>query len=253
MPQYRLLEAFRATFDGKCYQHRDSTCGDRVSYELYEDLCALGESAPLVERITNHARALCVKNRTHGQRNRRGDGAIGVPVPGDTPTAVQGFSVARVPRIAIIEIGMEVKILAKAMTRQIDRVMNDLSNQIDQFRLQGSEAICVGIVGINHADVTTSYEGTMVCPNCGSTVPKATRTTGKGKNLHPIKEAPKTERRLMHDVAGKFDHFLILKYRATNEPPFPFEWVNYDETQSHYGSILLRLSRQYTEKFGRVS
>ena len=44
-----------------------------------------------------------------------------------------GFAVARGP-VATVEIGVEVKILAKAMIKQIDRVIGDLVKQVTHFR-----------------------------------------------------------------------------------------------------------------------
>ena len=53
-----------------------------------------------------------------------------------------GYLVARGP-IATVEIGIEVKILAKAMIKQIDRVINDLRNQVVQFKRGGGNPICI--------------------------------------------------------------------------------------------------------------
>lgn len=47
-----------------------------------------------------------------------------------------GYIVARGP-IATVEIGVEVKILAKAMIKQVNRVINDLRDQVSQFRRRG--------------------------------------------------------------------------------------------------------------------
>lgn len=75
-------------------------------------------------------------------------------------SSIRGYQVARGP-VATIEIGIEVKILAKAMIKQIDRVAGDLTKQVAQFKHRSGacEPICVGVVGINAADVTTGYEG----------------------------------------------------------------------------------------------
>ena len=105
--------------------------------------------------------------------------------------------------IATVDIGTEVKILAKAMIKQIDRVMNDLRNQAAQFRKGGGNPICVAIVGINHATQYTSYEGE-----------RAFTTTGRDGYLHPAHEAAAAEARLLRDAKSAFDEFLILKYVA---------------------------------------
>jgi hypothetical protein len=136
--------------------------------------------------------------------------------------------------VATIEIGVEVKIMAKAMIKQIDRVKNDLANQVVEFRhREGSRPpICVAVVGINFAEVTTGYEGD-----------RSYRTDG-GHHKHPIQEADEAARRLV-SVAAKYDEFLILKYRAKNEPPYLFEWVNQKDITQSYIAALMRISNEY--------
>ena len=203
----------------------------------FEDLHAISRSAKLVGAIDSRRSVLNVQNRTRGIKARRGDGTFGEIIPGEASIVDPGFLVARGP-IATIEIGIEVKILAKAMIKQIDRVVGDLRKQVDHFRKSGGRPVCVGIVGINHADHTVGYEGNRVTP-----------TTGKGGYLHPIQEASEAERRLLADAAPVFDQFVILKYRATNEPPFPFDWVDLNSTRQDYAAVLVRDSRAYQERF----
>jgi hypothetical protein len=143
-----LLSEFERLFEGHVYKHRTSTHGDYIAMHLYEDLVAIGRSPKLVVAIKKGILVLNVANRLQGIRARRGDGTLGEIVPGETPIRDQGYVVAR-GRIATLEIGVEVKILAKAMIKQIDRVINDLRNQVVQFRKSGAQAFCVGIVGIN--------------------------------------------------------------------------------------------------------
>ena len=45
------------------------------------------------------------------------------------------------------------------------------------------------------------------------------------------------------------DHFLILRFKATNEEPYPFEWVNAQQMIRDYGAILVRLSAEYDLRF----
>ena len=73
------------------------------------------------------------------------------------------------------------------------------------------------------------------------------RTDGT-KNRHSYQEAAEAQRRLMTDAAPFYDEFLILRYRATNEPPYPFEWVDYQDAVQEYGSILTRISRNYDQR-----
>jgi hypothetical protein len=128
--------------------------------------------------------------------------------------------------------------LAKAMIKQIDSVINDLRNQVVQFKRGGGRPICVAIVGINAADRTVGYEGDRPFP-----------TTGRGGFLHPIQEAPEAERRLREQAAPEFDEFLVLRFKATNEPPYPFDWVNYNETRLDYAAALSRISARYQQRF----
>lgn len=211
--------------------------GDAVAQELYEDLVALNRSAKLVERITSKSRALNAQNRTIGVKARRGDGTFGEIIPAATAIVDPGFAVARGP-IATVEIGAETKILAKAMIKQIDRVIGDLQRQAEFFRAKGMKPICVGIVGINHASAYTSYEGR-----------RKFATGGKGGDRNPIQEAPEAERRLVAEAAPAFDEFVLLRFVATNAPPYPFEWVNAVRTGQEYGAALTRISIEYDRRF----
>jgi hypothetical protein len=236
-PEYRLLAEFRRLFGGHIYRHRSSTQGDFVAMHLYEDLYKINRSSKLVKAIRLHESVLNAQNRTRGIKARRGDGTFGEIIPGEKAIADVGFEVARGP-IATVEIGVEVKILAKAMIKQIDRVTGDLLKQVAHFKRGGQMAISIGIVGINHAAHTVSYEKD-----------RATRTTGKGGFPHPIQEAGEAKRRLRIDAAPAFDEFIVLPYRATNEDPFPFEWVDYKATRQDYAAALARISREYQARF----
>jgi len=79
--------------------------------------------------------------------------------------------------IANIQIGAETKTLAKAMIKQIDRVIGDPIRQVEEFKNTGGNPICVAFVVINFAENYTSYEGERPWP-----------TDGK-KYKHPIQEA----------------------------------------------------------------
>jgi len=129
------------------------------------------------------------------------------------------------------------QILAKAMIKQIDRMISDLKNQVVEFGKGGGNPICIGIVGVNHADKYVGYEGKRSYP-----------TIGKGGFLHPSQEAAEAERRLRELAAPAFDEFLILRYKATNEELYPFEWVSYAETVRDYAAILTRVSSKYQQR-----
>jgi hypothetical protein len=236
--EYRLLTEFRRLFDGKIYKHRASTQGDFVAMHLYEDLITINRSPKLIEGTINRKdRVLNVQNRRHGVAARRGDGTLGEIIPGESPVTDPGYLVPR-GRIATVEIGVEVKVLAKAMIKQIDRVINDLRNQVVQFKRGGGHPICVAVIGINHSDRTIGYEKDRPFP-----------TTGKSGFLHPFQEAPEAVRRLVTEAKPEFDEFLVLRFKARNEPPYPFEWVDYKATRLDYAAALSRISARYQQRF----
>ncbi len=175
---------------------------------FYEDLITIHRSPKLLEAAINRKdRVLNVQNKRRGVSARRGDGTFGELIPGETSITDAGYLVSRGP-IATVEIGVEVKVLAKAMIKQIDRVKNDLRHQVTEFKLGGGSPICIAVVGINQAESMTSYEGDRPWP-----------TTGAGGFLHPFQEAPEAERRLRAVAQPEFDEFLVLRFKATNAPP----------------------------------
>ena len=236
--EFRLLAEFRRLFEGRAYRHRASNQGDFVAIHLYEDLVSVNRSSRYVDAVVNRKdRVLNVQNRRRGVLARRGDATLGEIIPGETPVIEPGYAVARGP-IATVEIGVEVKILAKAMIKQIDRVINDLRNQVVQFRRGGGNPICVAVVGVNHAEVCVSYEGDRPFP-----------TTGRSGFPHPIQEAAEAQRRLREQAQTVFDEFLILRYRATNAEPFPFSWVDFNAVRLDYAAVLSRVSSRYQQRF----
>jgi hypothetical protein len=175
---YLLLDRFLRLFDGVVYRHRDSTLGDSVAWYLPEDLYALQRSPRLNALILAGERVLNIRNTLRGVRARRGDATFGEIVPHSEPIAALGFVVKR-GEIATAEIGIEVKILAKAMIKQIDRVIGDLIRQVEQFKTAGGSPISVEIVGINRADRYTSYEKERAWPTNGKK-PSASDPGGSG-------------------------------------------------------------------------
>lgn len=234
--QFKLLSEFESLFKGKPYLHRNSTLGDHVAGFLFEDLFNLNRSSKLRQRIADRTHVLNKRNTTVGKSARRGDGSFGERVPSHTPTVIDGLMVA-LGEVAIIEIGAEVKILAKAMIKQIDRVCTDMLNQAAEFRRHSPSCICVGIIGVNYAPNYTSYEGTRTWP-----------TDGK-RHKHPISEAPIAEQRLVSRVDPDYDELLVLRFSAANVDPFSFSWLNYAETAKGYSALLVRVSRLYDERY----
>lgn len=234
--QASLLDEFASIFDGQKYIHRRSNLGDQVAVRLFEDLYALNRSHKLKTRVATRERVVNTGNRRRGVKARRGDGTFGELVPGAAPIEVPEYDVGR-GEIASVEIGVEVKVLAKAMIKQIDRVIGDLVKQVDHFRRGGSQPICVGVVGVNYADHCTSYEGD-----------RSYKTDGR-KYAHPVQEATEAEKRLVEQAKPKFDEFLVLRYLATNEPPYRFAWKDEQGTALDYGAVMARLSAAYERRF----
>jgi hypothetical protein len=234
---YRLLDEFRRLFEGQRYLHRRSTSGDFVAIHLFEDLYSIAKSKRLKSRIDERSRVLNAQNRRRGIQARRGDGTFGELIPHETSITDPGYAVAR-GTIATVEIGCEVKILAKAMIKQIDRVIGDLVKQVAQFRRGAGNPICVGVVGVNHAESYTSYEKDREWP-----------TDGSASYRHPVQEASEAQSRLLIQARPSFDEFLVLRFRATNRPPYTFDWLDLRSTELDYGAILTRISREYDRRF----
>lgn len=234
---YSLLTEFRKLFEGHPYLHRNSSQGDKAVRYLYEDLRKLNKSMILSERIDAKSRVVNTTNKRVGIKSRRGDGAFGELVPVAAAVTDAGFLVSRGP-LSSIEIGAETKILAKAMIKQIDRVISDLKRQVEEFEKNGNP-ICIAVVGVNHAVGYTSFEGTRNFP-----------TDGTSHFRHPSQEAVEAIKRLEALAKPAFNEFLILRFVATNVDPFPFSWINEQETLLQYSALLTRVSRLYDQRFG---
>lgn len=233
---YKLLEQFRALFKGQKYLHRRSNTGDQVASFLYDDLFELARSPKFVAAVSGQRSVINVANVTVGRTARRGDGTLGERVPNVAAIVVPDHLVS-FGQVATIDVGIEVKVLAKAMIKQLDRVGTDMINQAAEFRRHGGNPICVGIVGINRAKNYVSFEGTREWPTDGKKTP------------HPSQEAEQAERRLIPRIQPEFDEVIVLRYMATNADPFPFKWVDAVTTETEYAASLLRISREYEKRF----
>ena len=245
-----MLSAFESLFKGKPYQHRASNQNDLICAEFFEDLFILGKSPKLVARIAGKQTVVNTGNKVHGVKARRGDGTFGELVPGEVPSQSKDYLVSR-GIIATIEIGAECKVLSKAMIKQIGRVMNDMRDQVAQFRRgTGSKPITVAIVGVNHAEYTVGYEGSQTWKT--GWVERLNAATGKVKrqyHKHPIEEAAEAIKRLNEEVRSHYDEMFVLRYKATNETPYRFEWVDLPGTQRDYATVLTKVSRAYEQRF----
>ena len=230
--KFKLLTKFEETFCQGRYLHRDSQVGNRIADFLFDDLYDVSDDSKLRKDVDAGLVALNQKGISPGLRARRGDVSFGPVVPGYRPRPYEGHVVPIAPTAAV-DLGAEVKILAKSMIKQIDRVISDLCGQSREFKTKSPDAIGVGIVGLNLTDRYVSYEGDRSYP-----------TGGKG-GPHPVQEAHEAERRLLDRAEPCYDEFIVLPFRATNVPPYPFEWVTPQITRDRYASMLVRLLRLY--------
>jgi hypothetical protein len=237
--EFKLLQRFEATFRGRVYKHRDSQLGNRIADFIVEDLFDIGHSKKFNERVTARSHVLNPKVQAPGIKARRGDESFGRLVPAESAIEKAGFNVARGPT-ANVEIGAEVKIVAKAMIKQIDRVITDLTNQAKEFKKKGGDkAITVGLVGVNHASVYTSYEGK----------DRVWKTDGTSKYRHPVQEAEAAKTLLRNQAVPAYDEFIFLEFDASNAEPFPFKWLNESATKREYAAALSRILDRYNDRF----
>ena len=66
MESFALLTTFRNLFDGTQYKHLDSSLGDLVASQLYEDLVDLGKSEKLGNRVRSHECVVNLANKAVG-------------------------------------------------------------------------------------------------------------------------------------------------------------------------------------------
>lgn len=238
---YRMLLTFASLFSGKKYRHRANNQGDLLSTELYEDLYNIGCSQKFKDHVDRILRGISIENTRIGIKARRGDGTLGEFIPGQPTIAIPNYNIRRGP-VATLNIGIEVKILNKAMIKQINDRIAGLQKQAEYFekgrdqRRRGNP-ISVAIIAINYAEYAVGYEGE-----------REYKTDGK-KHAHPIEEAPEVERRILKEVAPHYNETIILRYKATNEDPFPFSWFDKKTTELEYGASLVRIASEYERRF----
>jgi hypothetical protein len=235
--RFAMLEQYRKAFEHQNYRHRDNSIGNRIVDFVYEDLYAYGTSSKFRTRVDQRQCVVNPRNESPGVDARRGDGSFGDLVPGQSARSVPGYVVAR-GMTASVQIGTEIKIIAKAMRKNVGRVTSVLQHQAVAFREKESKAITIGVVGVNHAESYLSFEGDRAFP-----------TTGKSAAPHPIQEADTAIATLKRDAAPHFDEFLFLRFVATNKEPYPFAWVDEADVQRDYGALLARVSRLYEQRF----
>ncbi len=245
---YRLLTAFENLFSGTIYRHRSSTQGDRLALELYEDLYVRANqrsaTSKFVVGVDVATRVVNPRNLNYGTTARRADGTLGEIMHGALAVSEPGFVVQRGTTV-ITEIGVEVKILTKAMIKQIDRVCGDLTKQVAHFGEKGGSKppIPVAIVGVNHSTAFLGYEGQR------TTLADGTRQPDGMVHASPAVEASRAKADLNSKARPHYFQFLLLEFEATNMPPYPFKWVNAAKTNADYNALLSKLAYEYEARF----
>lgn len=229
--KFRLLEAFRRSFAGNVYRHRDPTIGNRIARELFEDLYNHKVSVRFSGEIDGKIGAVNRGGTVHGRLIRRNDSFFGlVPAGVEVSSPTTGSSVPE-GLVAEPRIGCEVKILAKAQLKQIDRVVSDLHNFVGRMKRINERCINIAAVGINHEQEYVGYEGRR-------------RFRGRLTAQEPTKVAAKLE-----ELRNEYDELLVLSFRASNQSPYPFSWVNDVRVDLDYGAVLRRVGVLYQERF----
>jgi hypothetical protein len=193
-------------------------------------------SGKLVSRISALQVVLNPKNKTYNLAQRRGDGTLGLILvdPNNPVSYTEGSSIPRAMNTNV-QIGAELKIVSAAQIRQIGRVISDIKDQGRQFKDRASHVvpITIAIAAVNEASAYASYEGERIT------------TTGSGRTKHPSQEAAETRKRLGEQLQNTVDQLIVLRYAATNMPPYPFEWVDLPNLERAYSNLLTWVANEY--------
>lgn len=230
--KFQLLDAFRLTFAGKVYKHRNSTIGNKIGRQLFEDLLDHAVSAAYNFDVGNGRAVVNSGGSIHTPRQiRRNDSVYGCPPAGAELRPLQaGFRISEGP-VAEPRIGCEVKILAKSQQKQIDRVLSDLENFVRRMKELSENCLNLAIVGVNHE---AEYEG----------------HEGERTFRHRLRmDEPRVVEDKLQILLGKYDELLVLRFKATNQPPYPFRWLSERKVNLDYGAVLTRLGEAYQRRF----
>lgn len=231
--KFRLLEAFRKTFARTLYKHRDSTLGNKIGRELFEDLLLHQVSEGYAEHVRRGLGVVNSGGKIHSPKAmRRNDSIFGKPPAGAALKPLRGgFQVQEGP-VAEPRVGCEVKIVAKSQQKQIDRVISDLDNFGLRMKSSSPKCINVAIVGVNQESDYVGHEG-------------------KRSFKHKLREQEPTTiiGKLRERLLGRYDELLVLRFKATNQRPYPFEWVDSNQVELDYGAALTRVGELYRERF----
>jgi len=147
---FRLLERYKNTFFGKRYDHRNSSLGNIIGRELFEDLISYSGSVAYVDHVQHGRTVVNRGGKIHTPRAiRRNDSILGRPPAGfNVVPPSHGYSVLEGP-VAEPRVGCELKILAKSQLKQIGRVISDLERFADRMKSLNQRCINVAVVGVN--------------------------------------------------------------------------------------------------------
>src|SRR5436190_3815001 len=198
---FRLLERFRKTFWDTRYDHRNSSLGNIIGRELFEDLVSHSGSVAYVDHVQRGRTVVNRGGKIHTPRTiRLNDSILGRPPAGFTLTPPPpGFSVFEGP-VAEPRVGCELKILAKSQLKQIGRVISDLERFADRMKLLNQRCINVAVVGVNYESDYVGWEGERPY-----------------RHKLSANEPEIVSARLAEALLHRYDELLIFRFRATNQ------------------------------------
>jgi len=230
--KFALLNAFRLTFAGTPYKHRDSTLGNKIGRQLFEDLLHHSVSFLYNDHVQNGFGVVNRGGQVRGKILRRNDSVFGRPPAGVETLPPLPPNLVREGHVAEPRIGCEVKIIAKAQLKQIDRVINDLSGFALRMKALNAKCINLGLIGVNHEPNYVGFEGER-----------------QFKGRLGSREPTVVSARLREHLVGRYDELLVVGFRATNQPPYPFLWLNQKGVELDYGAVLTRVGELYQDRF----
>ena len=109
---------------------------------------------------------------------------------------------------------------------------SDLENFALRMKSLSDRAINVAVVGINQESDYVGHEGARAF-----------------KHRLREQEPTVTMARLRAHLLDRYDELLLLSFRATSQPPYPFAWANAHMAGLDYGAALTRLGDLYERRF----
>ena len=61
---------------------------------------------------------------------------------------------------------------------------------------------------------------------------------------------PEEDTGALRNTLDSIKHVLEELPEADNVEPYPFEWLDYEQTAKEYSALLVRVSRMYDQRFG---